>query len=133
VSGPYFVSGRAIDIYADRLEVPRPLNGRDSFPLAAMTIERVRIVQKVSAMLIPVGTVDRGIRVTLRAGTTSRALSDRVFLEPDALVWLLADASAVSRGEAPRGFAAWKASAPVKPSDEVDDDDTYEQWRRLKR
>ncbi len=134
-SRPYFVSSRAIDIYPDRIEVPRPWSGRDSFPLAALTIERVRIVQKVSAMLIPIGTVDRGVRVTLRAGRTRRTLADRVFRDPDALVWLLDDASAVSRGEAPRGFAAWKDSAPVKPSDEIveDDDDTYEQWQKLKR
>jgi hypothetical protein len=108
-SAPYRVGGKSIDVYADRVEMPRAWRGRVAYPLRALSIARVRVVQQVTVMHIPTGVqLDRGEVVTFSAdGLPSRKLSDRVFVEESGMQFLLADLAAVSNGQPPRGAAGW--------------------------
>ena len=122
VMRPYLVSAPAIALYADRLVVPNAWRGSSTFPFATLKLEQVRILQNVSVMAIPTGAqLDRGIRLTLRADGVHRTISDRIFAEPEALRWLLADVATVARGEPARGYDAWKTVAMAELRDEGDD------------
>jgi len=110
-SAPYRVGGASIEVYADRVEVPRAWRGVQVFPLKSLRIARVRILQSVTVMDVPTGVkLDRGEVATFTAdGLGSRRLSDRVFVEPGSLQFLLADLAAVSNGQPALGPVGWVA------------------------
>ena len=129
-SRPYRVGGASVEVYADRVEIPRPFRGHLAFPLDALRVSRLRVIQSLTVMHLPTGVqLDRGELVTFLApGMPSRRLSDRVFIEPGSLSQLLADLTAASKGEPARGPEGWtklfreldavvRAQTPIDPRD----------------
>ncbi len=112
VSRRYRVArGACIEVHADRVEVPRPWRGHDAFPITELAISLVRVQQSVAFGGIPAGQLDRGIEVTFISRTSRRTLSDRVFVAPATLGFLLSDLDAVRRGEPTLGPEGWAAMA----------------------
>jgi hypothetical protein len=65
VSRPYRFGEHAIDLYADRIEVPRAWRGRLPMSLGVLHVERVHIVQSLLVMGVPAARLDRGEIVSL--------------------------------------------------------------------
>jgi len=107
LSRRYRTANSTICVFTDRLEVPRPWRGRDSFPFADLSIHRLHLTQRATFFLIPAGEMDRGEVVIFCAGEAKRTLSDRVFVAPGSLPRLLEDVSAAQKGGTPRGPSGW--------------------------